>query len=76
MVLECFPGVLYTGIILFSDRLLGLLSVSAGDRIGMVGLFSGLVKTIRNAGAELIIIEKIEQLIKKFHIDCFNNLNS
>ena len=45
---------------------LGLLSVSAGDRIGMVGLFSGLVKTIRNAGAELIVIEKNEQLIKKF----------
>ena len=37
---------------------LGLLSVSAGDRIGMVGLFFGLVKTIRNAGAELIVIEK------------------
>ncbi len=45
---------------------LGLLSVSAGDRIGMVGLFSGLVKTIKNAGAELIVIEKNEQLIKKF----------
>ncbi|MBW2367837.1 MAG: hypothetical protein JRH15_08115 [Deltaproteobacteria bacterium] len=45
---------------------LGLLSVSAGDRIGMVGLFFGLVKTIRNAGAELIIIEKNEQLIKKY----------
>ncbi len=45
---------------------LGLLSVSAGDRIGMVGLFSGLVKTITNAGAELMIIEKNERLIKKF----------
>ena len=44
---------------------LGLLSVSAGDRIGMVGLFSGLVQTIRNAGAELIVIEKNEHLIKK-----------
>lgn len=45
---------------------LGLLSVSAGDRIGMVGLFLGIVKTIRNVGAELIIIEKNEQLIKKY----------
>jgi uncharacterized protein (DUF4213/DUF364 family) len=45
---------------------LGLLSVSAGDRIGMVGLFFGLVKTIRNAGADLVVIEKNEQLIKKF----------
>ncbi|MBW1916108.1 MAG: hypothetical protein JRF40_09880 [Deltaproteobacteria bacterium] len=45
---------------------LGLLSISAGDRIGMVGLFLGLVKTIRNVGAELVVIEKQEQLIKKF----------
>jgi len=45
---------------------LGLLSVSADDRIGMVGLFSGLVKTIKDIGAELIVIEKNEQLIKKF----------
>ncbi len=45
---------------------LGLLSVSAGDRIGMVGLFSGMIKTIKKAGAELVVIEKKEQLIKKF----------
>lgn len=45
---------------------LGLLSVSKGDRIGMVGLFAGLVKTIKKAGAELIVIEKEERLIKKF----------
>ncbi len=45
---------------------LGLLSVSAGDRVGMVGLFSGLVKPIKKAGAELIVIEKNDQLIKKF----------
>ena len=45
---------------------LGLLSVSAGDRIGMVGLFSGLIKTIKKAGAELVVIEKNEQLIKKY----------
>ncbi len=45
---------------------LGLLSVSAGDRVGMVGLFSGLIKTIKKAGAELVVIEKNEKLIQKF----------
>ncbi len=45
---------------------LGLLSLSKGDKIGMVGLFSGLVKPIRDTGAKLIVIEKNEQLIKKY----------
>lgn len=45
---------------------LGLMSVSAGDRIGMVGLFSGLIKTIQEAGAELVVIEKNEKLVEKF----------
>ena len=45
---------------------LGLLSVSAGDKVGMVGLFSGLIKTIKKANAELVVIEKNEQLIQKF----------
>jgi uncharacterized protein (DUF4213/DUF364 family) len=45
---------------------LGLLSVSAGDRVGMVGLFFGLIKTIKKAGAELVVIEKKDQLIKKY----------
>jgi uncharacterized protein (DUF4213/DUF364 family) len=45
---------------------IGLLSVSSGDRIGMVGLFSGLIKTIKKAGAELVVIEKNEKLIQKF----------
>jgi len=45
---------------------LGLLSVSKGDRIGMVGLFFGLVKTIEKAGAEVVVIEKNDQLIQKF----------
>jgi uncharacterized protein (DUF4213/DUF364 family) len=45
---------------------LGLVSVSAGDRIGMVGLFSGLIKTIKKVGAELVVIEKNEKLIQKF----------
>ena len=45
---------------------LGLLSVRQGDRVGMVGLFYGLIKTIRQANAELVIIEKNEQLIQKY----------
>jgi uncharacterized protein (DUF4213/DUF364 family) len=45
---------------------LGLLSVSAGDRVGMVGLFSGLIKTIKKANAKLVVIEKNEQLIQKY----------
>ena len=45
---------------------LGLLSVSPGDRVGMVGLFLPLIKTIQNAGAELVIIEKKEALIQEF----------
>ena len=45
---------------------LGLLSVAAEDRIGMVGLFVGLTKAIKKAGAELVVIEKKEKLIDKF----------
>jgi uncharacterized protein (DUF4213/DUF364 family) len=45
---------------------MGLLSVSPGDRIGMVGFFFGLIKTINQAGAELVVIEKNEQFIQKY----------
>jgi uncharacterized protein len=45
---------------------LGLLSVSAGDRVGMVGLFSPLVQTIKKTGAKLVVIEKNERLIERF----------
>jgi uncharacterized protein (DUF4213/DUF364 family) len=45
---------------------LGLVSVSAGDRIGMVGLFSGLIKTIKKVGAKLVVIEKDEKLIQRY----------
>jgi uncharacterized protein (DUF4213/DUF364 family) len=45
---------------------LGLVSVSTGDRVGMVGLFSGLIEPIKKAGGELLIIEKQEQFIKEF----------
>lgn len=55
----------------FATDSLGLLSVSKEDRVGMVGFFSPLIKIIEKCGAELIIIEKKEGLIKKyprFHI--------
>ena len=45
---------------------LGLLSISEGDRVGMVGLFFGLIKTIKKANAELVVIEKNKQLIQEF----------
>jgi len=45
---------------------MGLLPVSAGDRIGMVGLFYGLAKKIKRAGAELVVIEKNDELIEEF----------
>lgn len=45
---------------------MGLLAIEGGDRVGMVGLFSGLVDTIRKAGAELVIIEKKEHLTQKY----------
>jgi uncharacterized protein (DUF4213/DUF364 family) len=45
---------------------LGLLSVSEGDRVGMVGLFLGLIKAIKKANAELVVIEKNQQLIQKY----------
>jgi len=46
---------------------LGLISINREDRIGMVGLFSGLINTIKKAGAELVIIEKEERLVGKYH---------
>lgn len=45
---------------------MGLLSIAGGDRIGMVGLFSGLVDPIQEAGAELVIIERKEHLAQKY----------
>lgn len=45
---------------------LGLLSVSAGDELGMVGLFFPLIKSIAQTGARLVIIEKNEQLIQRY----------
>ena len=45
---------------------LGLLSVSAGDKLGMVGLFFPLIKSIQKADAGLVVIEKNEHLIQKY----------
>lgn len=45
---------------------LGLLAISPGDRVGMVGLFLPLIHTIENTGAQLVVIEKKEGLIREF----------
>ena len=45
---------------------LGLLNLSAGDRIGMVGLFMPLMGEIKKTGAELLILEKKAELMEKF----------
>jgi hypothetical protein len=38
---------------------LGLMSVSAGDRIGMVGLFSGLIKPLRKPARNWLLLKKM-----------------
>jgi uncharacterized protein (DUF4213/DUF364 family) len=45
---------------------LGLLSVGADDKLGMVGLFFPLIKYVKKAGADLVVIEKNEHLIQKY----------
>ncbi|MBI9084710.1 MAG: hypothetical protein JEZ11_14030 [Desulfobacterales bacterium] len=45
---------------------LGMLSVSAGDKVGMVGLFFPLIKTVKQTGAQLVVVEKNERLIEKY----------
>ena len=45
---------------------LGLLSISAGDNVGMVGLFTPLIKTIEKAGAKMVVLEKKEQLVQRY----------
>ena len=45
---------------------LGLLSISAGDKVGMVGLFNPLIKTIKKAGAEMVVLERKEQLVQSY----------
>ena len=50
----------------FTTNSLGLLSISKQDHVGMVGLFNPLLQIIEDSGAELIVIEKKEKLIKRF----------
>jgi len=50
----------------FATDSLGMLSVAAGDRVGMVGLFTPLIKRVQSAGAELVILEKRGDLIERF----------
>ncbi len=45
---------------------LGLLSISKNDRVGMVGLFHPLIKTIQETGAQLVVVEEKADLNKKF----------
>jgi uncharacterized protein (DUF4213/DUF364 family) len=49
----------------FTTDSLGQLNIKRSDTIGMVGLFSPLVKLIEKIGAELIIIEKKEDLVEE-----------
>ncbi len=44
----------------------GLLNISAGDRIGMVGLFGRLIPAIEAAGADYVVIELNEKLIEQY----------
>jgi uncharacterized protein len=44
---------------------LGLMDIRDGDRVGMVGFFSPLMKYLKNVRAELIILEKDESMLKK-----------
>lgn len=50
----------------FTTNSIGLFSISKGDHVGMVGLFNPLLQIIKESGAELIVIEKKENLIKRF----------
>lgn len=45
---------------------LGLLSIGAADKLGMVGLFLPLIKYVKKAGAKLVVIEKKEDLIQHY----------
>jgi len=49
-----------------SSDSLGLLNIEKDQRIGMVGLFRPLLKRVESLGADLIILEQKEALIKKY----------
>lgn len=50
----------------FTTNPLGLLTISQEDKVGMVGLFNPLLNIIEETGAELVVIEKKEELIKQY----------
>ncbi|MBE0577564.1 MAG: hypothetical protein IH613_16920 [Desulfuromonadales bacterium] len=45
---------------------LGLMNIEDGDRVGMVGFFPPLLKYLRGSNAELVIVEKNQQLIERY----------
>jgi len=45
---------------------LGLMNIEDGDRVGMVGFFPPLLKYLRDSNAELVIVEKNQQLIERY----------
>ncbi len=59
---------------------LGLMHIEDGDRVGMVGFFPPLLKYMHNRNADLIIVEKNEQLLERYpnlHVTLdVNELNS
>ncbi len=49
-----------------ADDSLGLMSIENGDRVGMVGFFPPLLKYLHSRNAELVIVEKNEQLVGRY----------
>lgn len=45
---------------------LGLMNIEEGDRVGMVGLFPPLLKYLHNRKAELVIVEKNQDLVVRY----------
>jgi uncharacterized protein (DUF4213/DUF364 family) len=50
----------------FTSDSTGNLKIHQNDKVGMVGLFIPLVKTIEKLGAELVVLEKREELVELF----------
>ncbi len=57
-ITDCTPGT--------ATDSLGLMNIEDGDRVGMVGFFPPLLKYLRNAKAELVIVEKNAQLVERY----------
>lgn len=45
---------------------IGLMNIKDGDRVGMVGFFPPLLKYLRGSNAELVIVEKNQQLVERY----------